>query len=137
MTVLRGRWQDVLPTLRPRSLDALFYDAYGEDYEDMQELHELLPTLLRPGGVYSFFNGFCPFNVIFREVACRVCQLELDELGLELAYTPLRVAIDESAWVGVSRRYYVRDTYHLPVATLRASAAEDAGAAEDAAEGAS
>ena len=41
---------------------------YGESYEDMQELHELLPTLLRPGGVYSFFNGFCPFSPIFHEV---------------------------------------------------------------------
>ena len=85
-------------------------------------------------GVYSFFNGFCPFNVIFREVACLVCQLELDELGLDLEYRPLRVAIDEKAWVGVSRRYYVRDTYHLPVATLRVDAAGGAEPAEDAAE---
>ena len=36
--------------------------------------HEELPRLLRPGGVYSFFNGLCPFNHFFQGVACQVVQ---------------------------------------------------------------
>ena len=54
---LLGRWQDVLPTLADASLDAIYFDTYGEYDADMATLHAELPRLLRPGGVYSFFNG--------------------------------------------------------------------------------
>lgn len=36
--------------------------------EDMQELHVELPTLLKPGGIYSYFNGLCPRNKFFAAV---------------------------------------------------------------------
>ena len=32
---LLGRWQDVLPTLEDGSLDAIFFDTYGEHDADM------------------------------------------------------------------------------------------------------
>jgi hypothetical protein len=35
-----------------------------------------------PGGLYSFFNGMCPFNVFFQGVACAVVQLELQVLRM-------------------------------------------------------
>lgn len=34
----------------------------------MSDFHDALPSLLHPGGVYSFFNGMCPFNLFFHGV---------------------------------------------------------------------
>lgn len=49
----------------------------------LQDFHDLLPRLLRPGGLYSFFNGLAPKNVFFHAVACQNVQLELQHLGFE------------------------------------------------------
>lgn len=38
----------------------------------MHEFHVHLPKLLRPGGLYSFFNGICTDNIFFQGVACQV-----------------------------------------------------------------
>ena len=38
----------------------------------MHAFHHELPRLLREGGLYSFFNGMCPFNLFFQGVACQV-----------------------------------------------------------------
>ena len=76
--VLFGRWQDVLPGLEEASFDAAYYDTYGEHDADMADFHEQLPRLLRAGGVYSFFNGMCPFNVFFQGVACSVRPPTID-----------------------------------------------------------
>jgi len=73
----------------------------------------LLPKLLKPGGVYSFFNGFCPDNIFFQGVACQVrfasftafvsvyithlpvskqvVQMELAGLGISTKYVPTAV----------------------------------------------
>jgi protein arginine N-methyltransferase 2 len=34
----------------------------------MSDFHDALPSMLYPGGVYSFFNGMCPFNLFFHGV---------------------------------------------------------------------
>jgi protein arginine N-methyltransferase 2 len=46
---------------------------YGEYYSEggeasIRTFHEALPRLLRPGGVYSFFNGFASDNFFFHMV---------------------------------------------------------------------
>jgi len=78
-SLVEARWQDALvPGGAARALapyDAIFYDAYAEDYSDMRELHALLPELLAPGGVYSFFNGLCPDNIFFHGVVCQLVQV--------------------------------------------------------------
>jgi hypothetical protein len=78
-TLVEGRWQDALaPGGSARAhgpWDAIFYDAYAEDYADMRELHAMLPELLVAGGVYSFFNGLCPDNIFFHGVVCQVVQV--------------------------------------------------------------
>ena len=101
----------LLPQLGP--FDGIFWDTYGEFYEDMADFHDHLPRhaaqqqnatavhtrrhrppghpaastaapthpaahaaaapgavrrLLRPGGVYSFFNGLAPDNMFFHLV---------------------------------------------------------------------
>jgi protein arginine N-methyltransferase 2 len=63
VTVIYGRWQDVLDQLK--TYDGIFFDTYGEYYEDMQDFHEELENLLKPGGCYSFFNGLVATQPFF------------------------------------------------------------------------
>ena len=85
VTVEFGRWQDVLPRLAERGVkfDAIFFDTYGEEYDDMRQFHAMLPKLLREGGVYSYFNGMCPDNIFFHMVYNRVAEIELGPLGVQ------------------------------------------------------
>ena len=138
--VCEGRWQQAVPALLAEGVqfDAIFYDTYGEHDADMGEFHEALPKLLRPGGMYSFFNGMCPFNVFFQGVACSVVQLELQALGLSTTFESLSIdtpAEGDTAWDGVKRQYFYADTYYLPHAVLdggaAAAAAEPATGADD------
>lgn len=48
VSVLFGRWEDVVPTLE-RQFDGVFFDTFDDDFE---AFHAELPRLLRPGGVY-------------------------------------------------------------------------------------
>ena len=121
--VCEGRWQAALQQLIAEGVqfDGIFFDTYGEHDSDMQAFHELLPQLLRPNGLYSFFNGFCPFNVFFQGVACSVVQLELLQLGLSTSFEPMPIATpgeDDAAWEGVTRRYFTADTYYFPTCVM-------------------
>lgn len=113
--VIYGRWQDVLDQLG--SYDGIFFDTYGEYYEDMREFHQHLPTLLKPGGIYSFFNGLCGSNPFFHVVYCQLVSLELESLGYSTQLIPLPVkdCLGEKIWEGVKHRYWQLDTYNLPV----------------------
>jgi hypothetical protein len=53
--ILFGRWQDCVASLEP--FDAVFFDTFGEFYDDLKEFHTHLPRLLKPDGTYSYFNG--------------------------------------------------------------------------------
>ena len=76
VTVAFGRWQDVIQSLG--TFDGIFFDTYGEYYADMKEFHDLLPRVLNPRGIYSFFNGMCPFNIFFHGVACELVKVEFN-----------------------------------------------------------
>lgn len=106
----------------------------------MADFHSCLPKLLKPGGVYSFFNGLAPDNLFFHMVmgrrvqslsraqaarwasraslplpahplARRLAQLELGALGLATSYE--RVAIEGALDASVWEG--VRNKYwHLP-----------------------
>ncbi|KAJ9518280.1 hypothetical protein QJQ45_010230 [Haematococcus lacustris] len=87
--LLHGRWQEVLPRLvaqQGQRYDGVFFDTYGEYYREMALFHKQLPALLKPGGVYTFFNGLAPDNVFFHSVYGRLVQLELAALGLSTSY---------------------------------------------------
>ncbi|KAK9756413.1 hypothetical protein RND81_01G095300 [Saponaria officinalis] len=113
--ILLGRWQDVLPQLG--SYDGIFFDTYGEYYEDLREFHQHLPKLLKPGGIYSFFNGLCGDNAFFHVVYCNLVSLELENLGYATQLIPLPVkdCLAEPVWEGVRQKYWQLDTYYLPV----------------------
>ncbi|KAM3688433.1 hypothetical protein ACJW31_10G149500 [Castanea mollissima] len=112
--IIFGRWQDVLSQLE--SYDGIFFDTYGEYYEDLREFHQHLPILLKPGGIYSFFNGLCGGNAFFHVVYCHLVSLELENLGYSTQLIPLPVkdCLGEEVWEGVKHKYWQLDTYYLP-----------------------
>lgn len=132
--ILGGRWQQTLPVLLAEGMqfDGIFFDTYGEHNSDMAEFHAALPRLLRPGGLYSFFNGMCPFNFFFQGVACSVVQRELRAIGLRTTFEPLAIASPDAQWEGVRRRYFQADTYYLPQAVFVGVEAAAADADDDA-----
>ncbi|KAI5563780.1 hypothetical protein POPTR_014G019000v4 [Populus trichocarpa] len=113
--IVFGRWQDVLSQLG--TYDGIFFDTYGEYYEDLREFHQHLPALLKPGGIYSFFNGLCGGNAFFHVVYCNLVSLELEHLGYSTQLIPLPVkdCLGEEVWQGVRHKYWQLDTYYLPV----------------------
>ena len=138
--VCEGAWQDVLPKLIAEGvqLDAAYFDTYGERDADMRAFHAALPKLLRPGGLYSFFNGLCPFNLFFQGVACQTVKVELEALGFAVAFEAVELGpLGDATWDGVRRRYFQADTYYLPHCVLGGGADDgDAEMGEDGGDGA-
>ncbi|CAI5996999.1 unnamed protein product [Closterium sp. NIES-65] len=77
--VVEGRWQDVLPQLG--QYDGIFFDTYGEYYDDLREFHSHLPRLLKPSGLYSLFNGMCGDNAFFHTVWSTATCIFFDTYG--------------------------------------------------------
>ena len=144
VTVVFGRWQDVIDDLDYK-FDGIYFDTYGEYYEDMQALHKRLPSLMNMNGVYSyvlespsgdrpdsltcftlvrFFNGLSPDNIFFHLVAGEVARRELNELGFSVAYHPIDVnTVDSKTWSEVERigsglKYWHFDQYFAPKCTF-------------------
>lgn len=118
-----GRWQDVVPKFAAEGLffDAIFFDTFGEHYEQMQEFHEQLLDFIQIGtGRYSFFNGLAAKNVFFHDVYCLRAELELLELGLKTKWTRIEVADLErqGVWDGVARKYWDLPIYNLPLCSF-------------------
>lgn len=99
------------------SLTGIFFDTYGEYYDDLREFHQHLPKLLKPGGIYSYFNGLCGGNAFFHVVYCQLVALELGNLGYSTQFIPLPVkdCLANDVWEGVKHKYWQLDTYYLPV----------------------
>jgi protein arginine N-methyltransferase 2 len=114
--IVFGRWQDVLHELEPCGYDAVYFDTYGEFYDDMREFHEALLDLLTPEtGVYSFFNGLAAKNEFFHEVYCNIAELELQALGLQTEWHKIPMIPEKSNWEGVRRTYWTLNEYNLPM----------------------
>lgn len=125
--ILHGRWQEVLLRDDVGPFDSVFFDTF-DDVQHMDEFHAQLPRLVRPGGLYSFFNGLCPENIIFQGVACQVIKLKLEKLGFDVDFLPLAVdCADASLWEGTPFRYYFRNDYHLPLCRLSGRAPQELG----------
>ncbi|GLI60425.1 hypothetical protein VaNZ11_002578 [Volvox africanus] len=117
--ILKGRWQEVLPELLADApYDGIFFDTYGEYYEEMREFHKHLPHLLARNGVYSFFNGLASDNIFFHMVYCRLISLELASKGLTVEYEPVAVgSLGDEVWQGVRSKYWHFETYFIPRVT--------------------
>eukprot|EP00312_Isochrysidales_sp_CCMP1244_P042076 CAMPEP_0202755546 /NCGR_PEP_ID=MMETSP1388-20130828/15077_1 /ASSEMBLY_ACC=CAM_ASM_000864 /TAXON_ID=37098 /ORGANISM="Isochrysis sp, Strain CCMP1244" /LENGTH=284 /DNA_ID=CAMNT_0049423361 /DNA_START=128 /DNA_END=983 /DNA_ORIENTATION=- len=112
-----GRWQEALPRLG--LYDAIFYDTFGEGVAEFDAFCAVLPALLRPGGRFSFFNGFCAHSARLHTSFAMRTSACLGVLGLRCRFQLVPCEPPgEEGWRGVSGRYWTFDSYMLPVATL-------------------
>ncbi|KAI8875685.1 S-adenosyl-L-methionine-dependent methyltransferase [Backusella circina FSU 941] len=114
--ILFGRWQDMVPQL-DIAFDGIFFDTYGEFYDDLRSFHECVPNILNSGGVYTWFNGLGATNQFFQDIYCNVSEIDLREFGLSTEYIemPISTWAEDGVWDGVRQKYWVLDTYKLPI----------------------
>ncbi|GLT40161.1 hypothetical protein SLA2020_143160 [Shorea laevis] len=95
----------------------IFFDTYGEYYENVREFHQHLPKLLKPGGICSSFTGLCGGSAFFHLVYCHLVSLELENLGhlTQLIPLPVKDCLGEEVGQGVRHKYWLLDMYYLPV----------------------
>ncbi|CAG8690832.1 4996_t:CDS:2, partial [Cetraspora pellucida] len=112
--VIFGRWQDSLDQLEV--YDGIFFDTFGELYEDFREFNNELPNFLKPEGIYSFFNGLGATNPFFHDVYCRIAEMHLASVGFQTKFIEIPIDLSsEKIWEGVKRRYWTLNTYRLPI----------------------
>ncbi|GAA5796575.1 arginine N-methyltransferase 2 [Helicostylum pulchrum] len=114
--ILFGRWQDMVPTIDIQ-FDGVFFDTYGEYYDDLKAFHECVPKMLNEDGVYTWFNGLGATNQFFQDIYCEVSEIDLREIGLSTEYVemPISTWAEQGVWDGVRQKYWVLDTYKLPI----------------------
>ncbi|KAH3662084.1 hypothetical protein OGAPHI_006265 [Ogataea philodendri] len=122
VVVLKGRWQETLPPLLSQGVffDGIYFDTFSEQYSDMLELYDIIVGLLKPEGVFSFFNGLGADRLVCYEVYKRVVDLDLNNYGLGVEYTQLDVPqttkpeAEGSVWNGIYRPYWTCPVYYHP-----------------------
>lgn len=125
VTVLEGRWQDTLPELLSKGVffNGIYYDTYSEHYSDMLELYDLIVGLLKPSGVFSFFNGLGADRQVIYDVYKKIVEIDLNNYGMDVKFveldTPKSTGEDfdnteESEWQGIKRAYWRCKTYYHP-----------------------
>ncbi|KAG0222732.1 S-adenosyl-L-methionine-dependent methyltransferase [Mortierella sp. GBAus27b] len=114
--ILFGRWQDVVDQLEV--YDGIFFDTFGEYYDDLRSFHEIVPNHLEEGGIYSYFNGLGATNEFFHAVYNRISELELSEMGFSVEYEEMDIGLKEEEWNGMKRAYWTLDKYYLPICRL-------------------
>ena len=114
------RWQDCIQDLGV--FDGVFFDTFGEFYQDLKQFHNHLPDLLKDEtSIYSFFNGLAGSNPFFHDVYCAIAEMDLAEFGIATRYEKIEVPTsieDDKVWDGVSRRYYSLKNYNLPICKI-------------------
>ncbi|KAL2914146.1 Arginine N-methyltransferase 2 [Polyrhizophydium stewartii] len=112
--ILFGRWQDVVDQLE--TYDGVFFDTFGEYYDELKEFHQILPNHLRETGVYSFFNGLAGTNQFFHDVSCRMADLDLAEIGMRTEFVEVEVdSLGDDVWRDTKRAYWSLPIYRLPI----------------------
>ncbi|CAG8472499.1 17534_t:CDS:2 [Acaulospora colombiana] len=112
--IVFGRWQDILDQLE--TYDGIFFDTFGEFYQDLREFHEEVVNFLRSDGTYSFFNGLGATNAFFHDVYCRIAEMHLAGVGLQTEFIEIPMdPSEEGIWEGIKSRYWTLDTYRLPI----------------------
>jgi len=96
--------------------DAIYYDPYAESYRDLHEFFEAVVALLKPDGIFSFFNGLGAYRYIVNDVYSVVVALDLAEFGMDVNYSTIPINLDEETWNGTKTgRYWELDRYLLPI----------------------
>lgn len=124
VVVLEGRWQDNLDKLLLDGVffDGIYYDTFSEHYADMLELYDYVVGLLKPRGVFSFFNGLGADRQVVYDVYKELVDLDLANYGLTCRFEPVPVPASdmENVWDDVKRLYWACPTYYHPQALFAA-----------------
>lgn len=118
VTVHRGKWQDVLPTLVAEGavFDAIYFDTFAESYGEFREfVSEQVIGLLDQDGRWSFFNGMGADRQISYDVYQKVVELDLFESAFDVEWDTLALPKLDAEWEGVRRKYWNVESYRLPV----------------------
>ncbi|RKO84039.1 S-adenosyl-L-methionine-dependent methyltransferase, partial [Blyttiomyces helicus] len=115
--IVFGRWQDVIYDIGV--FDGIFFDTFGEYYDDLKAFHECVPNILRETGTYSYFNGLAGTNPFFHDVACTIAEADLSELGLTTRFEDIEMdTLGDDVWKGIKRAYWSLPLYRLPTCTF-------------------
>jgi type IV protein arginine methyltransferase len=96
--------------------DAIYYDPYAESYRDLCEFFDAVVSLLKPDGVFSFFNGLGADRFIINDVYSVVVALDLAGFGMDVNYATIPISVGEEDWKGTkTERYWELDRYLLPI----------------------
>lgn len=128
VVILEGKWQDTLPELLTKGVffDGIYYDTYSEHYEDMlNDLFDVVVGLLKPEGIFSFFNGLGADRLVCYEVYKKVVDIDLANYGLQVEFREIAApkstleASDltgDSVWNSIKRAYWRCPVYYHPEA---------------------
>lgn len=125
VTILEGRWQETLPELLNQGIffNGIYYDTFSEEYSDMLDLYDLIVGLLKPSGIFSFFNGLGADRQIIYDVYKKIVEIDLNNYGMDVKYTELETpqttthehdGKDDSEWKDINRAYWRCKTYFHP-----------------------
>lgn len=101
--MIEGRGGDVLRTIGPASIDAVFVDADKGGYADYAEQ---AARILRPGGLLLVDNAFAFGQVLDARPADReapAIQAFNEKLARDARFQALIVPIGDGLWVGARR----------------------------------
>lgn len=116
VVILEGRWQDTLNQLLDEGsvfFDGIYYDTFSEHYQDMLDLYDVVVGLLKPDGVFSFFNGLGADRSLCYDVYQKIVQIDVNNYGLKCEYTTIPISRHQN-WKDVKRSYYNCDYYYHP-----------------------
>lgn len=128
VVILEGRWQDNLDALLSSGMffNGIYYDTFSEHYQDMLELFDYIVGLLKPHGVFSFFNGLGADRQVVYDVYRKLVELDLANYGLQVNFTDVPVPketlmksegeTEKSVWDDVKRSYWSCPVYYHPEA---------------------
>lgn len=125
VVILEGRWQEQLEKLLSNGevyFNGIYYDTFSEHYQDMLELFDYVVGLLKPHGVFSFFNGLGADRQVIYEVYKKLVEIDLGNYGLKCDFIEVEVPEqtlkkgDDSVWDGIRRAYWLCPTFYHPEA---------------------
>lgn len=125
VVILDGRWQEQLDKILSEGevfFNGIYYDTFSEHYTDMLELFDYVVGLLKPHGVFSFFNGLGADRQVVYDVYKQLVEIDLGNYGLKCTFEDIEVPETtlteegESVWDDVKRSYWSCPVYYHPEA---------------------
>lgn len=117
VVILEGRWQDTLNRLLDQGdifFDGIYYDTFSEHYQDMLDLYDTIVGLIKPEGIFSFFNGLGADREICYDVYKKIVEIDVATYGMKCEFTTVDITNILPNWQNVKRSYYNCNYYYHP-----------------------